>query len=308
MNRRILGLPLLMLLLDAAVAQEQKPPAQSPDPAELVKEVMQQFKDEGIVLDGKAKTVTIDAVVNQPPDPIEYLLIHRRGKMHEAMFFTQSKPSVLNAALLMLGMQPGKNASYEEKTPPPTLEEIEKGADPIIVHPPSGQQIWMTVKWEGKDGKQVEYCVDDLILNLRTEKPLRDAKWFYLGGRMAQIYKNEPPVFVADMEGNLASTCYMIPENHLVTVAHADARNDGCWWLTDKCPEPGTKVKFVFHRDKPNLYVQREARLAKEPPDAPVAPPKEEPPPAPENSGGGNKGGEKKGGEPPASGGVIKGG
>lgn len=295
MNRYILTIPTSLILLAACTAQEQKPePKPTPDAAAVVAQVLQQLKDEHIAIDLKAKTVTIDAVMNQPPDPIEYLLIHRRGKMHEAIFFTMTKPSVLNAALLMLGFEPGKNATYEEKKPAPTLEEIEKGADPIIVHPPSGMQIWMTAHWQDKDGKQHDKCIDDLILNLRTQKPVRDASWYFLGGMMASIYKNEPPVFVADYEGNLASTCYMSPENHLVTMAHADARDQNCWWITDQCPEPGTEVKFVFHREKPKLYIEREARLAKEPPDKPVEPVKE-----PEPTGGGKKGeggGEHKGG------------
>src|SRR5262249_13063388 len=126
-------------LVVAACAQEPKPQPQPPvqvsasDTRKLAEAMQQQFAAEGIAVDPKARTVTIKAVMNQPPDPIEYLLIHKRGKRHEALFITGSKPSVLNAALLLLGLQPGKNASYKEKNPPPSIEEIEKGADPVIV-------------------------------------------------------------------------------------------------------------------------------------------------------------------------------
>jgi hypothetical protein len=168
---------------------------------------------------------------------------------------------VLNAALLMLGLQPGQNATYTEKQPPPTLDEIEKGADPIIITPPKGMQFWMTVRWKTPEGKQVEYCIEDLVMDLSTQQAVVDCSWIYLGGRMARIYKNEPEVYVADMEGNLISTCYMSSDNHLATMVHKDARDQQNWWFTDKLPPHDTEVQFVFHRVEPDLHKERIKRL-----------------------------------------------
>ncbi|MCA8964911.1 MAG: hypothetical protein H6838_11275 [Planctomycetes bacterium] len=252
------------------VSPPQQPVTQQPDKqdpeAEAAKkvlaEVMAQFEKEGIKLDGKAQTLTIKAVVNDPPDPIEYLLVHRRGKRHEAMFWTPSKASVLNAAMLMLGLEQGKNANYVEKDPPPTLEEIEKGVDPLIVTPPQGKPFWMTVRWKDAQGKTKEYCVEDLLLDRTTGKPATDCSWVYLGGRMAQLYKNEPEVFVADFEGNFVSVCYLSPDNHLGTMVHERARDDQNWWITDLLPPPETAVEVVFHKQEPQLHVERRKRLA----------------------------------------------
>ncbi len=224
-------------------------------------DIRQQFAAEKIEIDLAAGTVAIPAVVNQPPDPIEYLLIHRRGKRHEAMFCTDSKPSVLNAALLLLGLQPGKNATYREKDPAPTLAEVEQGVDPLIVTPPSGTEFWMTVSWRDELGKSQEFCVEDLLADLTTQEPVRDAGWVFLGGRLASIYKGEPEVFVADLEGNLVSVCYLTPDNHLGTIRHERGRDDQNWWLTDKVPPPGTAVRFVFHKSKSALHIAREKRL-----------------------------------------------
>ena len=142
----------------------------------------------------------------------------------------------------------------------------------------------MTVKWSA-GGKDVEYCVEDLILDLTTQEPLANASWLYLGGRMAPLYKDEPPVYVADFEGNLASICYLSPDNHLVTMRHAHARDDQNFWLTPKCPEPGTPMKLTFWKTKPTLAADREERLKKEA-EAKAkdgkdgAPPKDQAPPA----------------------------
>lgn len=254
----------------AAAACGQEPAPQPAPPAEgeeaeagrrLAAAMKEQFAAEKIRIDGEAGTATIPAVMNEPRDPIEYVLIHRSGKMHEAMFFTFAKPSVLNAALLLLGFERGRNATYREKDPPPTLEEIQKGADPLIITPPEGMQFWMTVRFAGPDGKPVEYCVEDLLYDLTIGGPVGKVDWIYLGGRMASLYRDEPEVFVADFEGNLVSACYLSPDNHLGTMRHERARDDQNWWLTDKCPAPGTEIEFTIHRHKPPLVVERERRL-----------------------------------------------
>lgn len=238
--------------------------AQDPAAAKLIAQVQEQFQKEGITFDAKQQTLSIKAVVNSPRDPIEYLLVHRRGKRHEAMFWTNSKASVLNAAMLMLGLEQGKNATYAEKDPPPTLDDIEKGVDPLIITPPAGKPFWMTVKWQTAEKEDKEYCVEDLLLDITTEKPVTDCQWVYLGGRMAQLYKNEPEVFVADFEGNMLSVCYLTPDNHLGTMAHERGRDDQNWWKTELLPAPETEVVLVFHKQKPKLCVEREQRLAAE--------------------------------------------
>jgi hypothetical protein len=266
--------PFVSLLASAPCQVPQDPvpapgaPAASGDT--VLAEVKAQFVKEGIVVDAKASTVTVPAVVNAPQDAIEYLLIHKRGKRHEAVFVTTCKPSLLNAALLMVGLEQGKNATYVEKQPPPTLEEMQAGADPLIVTPPSGQSFWMTVKWPGGDGKPVEHCVEDILLDLSTQEPLAECRWVYLGGRMAKLYKNDPEVYVADFEGNLISVCYLTPDNHLATMVHERGRDDQNWWLTKLLPPPDTAVEFVFHKVEPPVHVERKKRLAQAAKDKPA--------------------------------------
>lgn len=275
-----------MLALAASLcAQEpdQPPPKPQPDAQQLLAEMKAQFAKERLVFDAKAGTVTIPAVVNNPQDPIEYLLIHRRGKRHEAVFFTHCKPSVLNGALLLLGFVPGKNATYVEKDPPPSLEEVQQGVDPIIVTPPQGQGFWMTVRWKTPEGELAEHCVEDLLLDLGTQEPVADCSWVYIGGRMAALYRNEPEVYVADFEGNLISVCYLSPDNHLATMVHEKARDDRNWWTTALVPPPDTEVEFVFHKHETRLHKERQQRLAKAkaakeapPKDAPKEPPRQQ--------------------------------
>tara|TARA_R110002094_G_scaffold28773_4_gene41742 strand:- start:931 stop:1770 length:840 start_codon:yes stop_codon:yes gene_type:complete len=253
-------LSVLILASSVACQGDQQEP-KKPDPQAMLKEVMESFKKEGIKIDPKARTVTIPAVVNRSQDPIEYLLIHRRGKKHESVFITECKPSILNAALLMIGLEKGKNATFVEKKPAPTLEEVQNGADPLIVTPPKGKPFYMTARWTTPEKKVVEHCVEDLMFELSTQEPMGRCEWIFLGGRMAQLYKGDPEVYIADLEGNLISVCYLSPDNHLGTMSHERARDDQNWWTTTKLPEPGTAIEFIFHAIEPALHVEREKRL-----------------------------------------------
>lgn len=253
----------------ADAQRPQQQPQQQEAARNAVEEMLAKFREQGITVDAKARTVSIPAVMNDPPDPVEYLLISQRGKKHESVFVTKVRPSVLNGALLLLGLKQGTNVTYKDKVPPPSIEEIEQGADPFEVTPPKGDGLWMTVSWKAEDGTVREHGVEELVADLGAQQPVRGATWVYLGGRMASIYRNEPPVYVADFEGNLVSIPYMSPDNHLATMSHERCRDDQNWYLTEACPPAGTEVTFVFHREKPKVVSDREERLRAADKDAP---------------------------------------
>ena len=252
--------------LAALPAQE---PAAEVDVAAAQEKLLEHLRSQGIRPDLEAKTVEIDAVVNPPMDPLEYLLIHKRGKDHEALLVTEVQPSLLNSAFLLLGFENGQNAKLEPIVPEPTEEEVAAGAPWNRVIPPEGMPIWMTVHWtegEGEDAVEHSVCAEDLIIDLTTGVGVDGIHWVYLGGRTAKMYRNDPPVFVGDFEGNLVSVCYLSPANHLVTSVHERARDDHNWWRTDLVPETGTSVVVRFHKVKPAEVIAWEKREEKRKP------------------------------------------
>ncbi len=254
------ALIVVAMLWGGACCAQDPPPPPVPD---LEKQFLDLLEEEGIGFHRESMTVTIPVIVNRLGDPLEYALIHRKGKTHEALLLTEVKPSVLNGALLALGLIPGENATYKEKDPLPTREEVEAGADWVEVFPPKGKPLFMTVSWTDEEKKQHDMPIEDLILDMTTGEALDAMEWIFLGGRMSPIYRGEPPVFVADYEGNLVSICYLEPSNHLVTMKHERARDDMIWWRTDSCPAPGRELVLTFHRNKPKVVEEREKRLKK---------------------------------------------
>ncbi len=146
----------------------------------------------------------------------------------------------------------------------PAVEEVEAGADWVDVFPPKGMPLFITVSWTDDEEKTHHMPIEDLILDMTTGKALDAMEWIFLGGRMAPIYRGEPPVFVADYEGNLVSICYLEPSNHLATMKHERARDDMIWWRVDDCPPPGSELKLTFHRNKPKVVEDRERRLKRD--------------------------------------------
>lgn len=290
-------------------APQDAKPAARPD-------VPEAFAKLGIELDLQGKKLALKVRVGRPADLLEYVLIARQGKSHEALLVAEVQPSILNAAMLLLGLTAGKNVEFKDKDPMPSKAEIEAGEDWFIIIPPKGPQVWFTLAWTDSEGTQHEKALDDLVLDCTTGEALEGADWIYLGGRMAPPYKGEEAVFIADLQGNLVSCCYLDPANHLVTLRHPHARSDMNWWMTEACPPPGTEAKLTVHTIKPKLVQEREERIAKEraagkKPRGPLdrlpanpasgesvpIPPEQTPPPKGEKKEGEKKGKGENGGE-----------
>lgn len=252
----------------APATQDPKPAPAESEPPKTMAELVRYLGERGVRLDPAAKTVGVDCVVGQPTEPVEYLLIHPRGKSHESILVAEVQPSVLNTALLALGYSEGKNARVVEKDPLPTLEEVRAGAPWLDVFPPEGQEIWITASWEFEGKTHSDVPVAELLQDETNQAPVRDHHWIFLGGNVAPLLRGEAPVFVGDYQGNIVSSCYMHPPNHLITITHERGNDEQNWWVTPLVPPTGTKMALKFWAMKPPTVVAREARLAKEKPSS----------------------------------------
>ena len=191
---------------DAKTQQAKSPEAKSPeaktqDPKQkgeaLAKDLLTQFAEQKIVLDLEKGTMTIDAIVNAPPDPIEYVLIHRKGKKHEAMFYTTSKPSILNAGFLMLGLEPGKGVAIIGFNCPEWV---------VVENVASGARLWVDDVCEGLEQLgyatlPVPVCADWL------GAPYERARIFVVGRRpVADAHRDGEPAVSVDAEVARASS------------------------------------------------------------------------------------------------------
>lgn len=246
----------LTLLLPLAGAQDPSPaqdPATQDDP---VAAVLEQFAGQGIRLDLGRGLLELDAEVCQIYEPLEYLLvIQPRGKDHESLFLVRDlDAAVLNAAMLMLGVEKGKNGRFVPKDPPPTREEYEAGVPDYEVEPASGDGFYLYVGWEREraDGvvDQHFHRAEDLVLNVRDERTYERGRFVYLGSRFIKPHKDAEEMFAADAEGNLISLIYFPYENHLMTGKDSEAHDQYVWYPnTYLLPPLGHPVRLLFSRE-----------------------------------------------------------
>ncbi len=234
----------------------QDPAGAEPEAAEATAELLRQLAAQGMRVDLGRGLIEIDAEVCQIYEPLEYLLIIQpRGKDHESLFLTRDlNAAALNAAMLLLGVEKGKNGQFVAKDPPPTREEYEAGMPDYTVEPASGDGFYLYAGWEEERADGVVdrhfHRVEDLVLNVRDERTYERGKFVYLGSRFIKPHKDAEEMFAADAEGNLVSLIYFPYENHLLTGKDSAADNQYVWYPnTYLLPELGHPVRLLFSRE-----------------------------------------------------------
>lgn len=196
----------------------------------------------GMRLDADLGVVSIPAAVLVKDDLLEYLLVGPRGAAHESLFVTDVRPSVLNAALLLLGVEPGANARWE-----PVEDPAPDGEEGRVV-PPAGDGFLLYAAWR-EDEEIYFFRVEDLLSNLETGRSMRRHRWVFLGSRFHAPREGEPEVFVADVEQNLINVAFFFQGNTLLTAALPECLEQTIWvanpWLL---PPRDTRVALLFAR------------------------------------------------------------
>jgi hypothetical protein len=132
----------------------------------------------GVVrFDAKARTITFPAQVNQREGLLEYAVVTREGKLHEALLATDAQPLHVHLAALLLGLTSTNAAA------PPTPLRIE-------------------VEWKG-NGPVRQEPLENLISRAKAGAqgdrlgPLPNQTWHYTGSSLAH------GALAADLEGSL---------------------------------------------------------------------------------------------------------
>ena len=208
------------------------------------------FREQGIRLDVEAQICAVPANICIREDLLEYLVVGPSGASHEALLSTQVRPSLLNTALVALGVDLGENAQWIEASPQPSAEEVAAGAATHEVIPPRGDGFYIYAAWREGD-EHFLYRIEDLVGNLQTGRSLRRHRFVYLGSRMVRPDPDGEEVFAADWEGNLIALSYFQQGNTLLTAAVPECVSQTIFtpntWLL---PETRSEVMLVFSRDR----------------------------------------------------------
>lgn len=246
---KILLLALLTLFLPAPTPQDA--PAHVLTPAEL--ELQARLAEQSIQLDVGRRYCAIPIEVAVRDDLLEYLLVGPAGASHESAFSTPVSPSVLNVALLALGVAPGKNADWRAKDPLPSEAELEAGVSPYEITLPAGDGLFIYVGWRRGD-ETYFYRVEDLMRNLATGQAMSRAPWIYLGSQQVPRTPKSGPddtVFAAEIYRNLINVAFFREGFTLLTGALPECVEQSIWMLNAwLIPDRGARLTMFLARSR----------------------------------------------------------
>lgn len=119
--------------------------------------------DEEVWVDPQAKEVVVGGEIAIDKGPIEFFACPRETKEHESVVATRSTARLVHAALLAIGLEPGKPVSF----------------DPEYAAA-SGPKVRVRMRWTGADGRPQSIDARQWIRDTRTGEAMAD-DWVFAG-------------------------------------------------------------------------------------------------------------------------------
>ncbi len=177
---------------------------------------------------------------------LEVAVCSRNSREYEALVVTDALPSHVHAALLLMGIEPGKPGGWRRATG-------EGRATPTA---PTGPPLDVTLIYTARDG--VRRAVDPAawIIDVRTRRSLRDraglpdAPWIFAGSTFAPRPDGPGEYYKADIEGTLIGLATFGTETIAWPgVFSPEASVQAPEWIADdaQVPPVGTKVTVRVH-------------------------------------------------------------
>lgn len=155
-------------------------------------------KEKKLVLKGKISEA-LGEYDSHLKGAVEYLICGRNGKEYESIIVVDATAKEIYDALGKLDVQVGEPPGYDEEKDEPT--------------PPKGTAVLIYAEWKsGGETKKVR--AEELVFNVKTQKPLQNVAWIYSGSRVV-------PDLDSDDEDAMMPQAFM--SNDLVALRLFDA-------------------------------------------------------------------------------------
>lgn len=165
------------------------------------------------------REVSFPAKVNLRDVLIEYAVVGKIGKLHEALLSTEVPPTHIHIAMLLLGTKNLRPKSQERRMPP-------------------GQPIDVLLSWEA-DGETKQARLEDWIITEESQRPISRGMWVYSGARIEDGY------FTANTNESIIGIILDI--DALVNNPRTGNENDEIWFPNESAiPPVGTPVTVTL--------------------------------------------------------------
>lgn len=240
-------------MMQGAPAQDRAPvePAALPAPDQKVtplKPVIETIDETRlrigeVTLDRKTREIRFPTQVNMTDGLLEFLVVHEKGKVHEALLVTTISPTHLNLAFKLL-----RYPASPELYPLPSETGGASGEFPDVApEVKAGARVTIDVEWKDpKTGETRRMPVNDWIQHSVKTTAMPPGPWVY-GGSVI-----EDGAYVPESTGDIAAI--FIAPSALINYPGDDNRDDTVWLpFTNRVPEIGTNVTVIIapHSTKP---------------------------------------------------------
>lgn len=214
-----------------------------------------------LTIDARKREIRFPGEVNMREGVVELLACTKDGKRHESVLVADLRPLHLHLALLLLDATPGRNPGVK----------YEEGAPQLRTAP--GDRVAIFVTWKAPGAKEGEpapartFRAEDLLLDVRTGKPMPETRWVFQGSCMVEdrmianpdeLEKNDKARpkwqtverYGADVQGSVIVT-YI--DSASVLANPLETINDDTVYEArkDVLPAVGTPVEMILIADPP---------------------------------------------------------
>ncbi|MEM1013694.1 MAG: YdjY domain-containing protein [Planctomycetota bacterium] len=189
--------------------------------------------DEGrlVSVDAEAREVRVKAEVLRVDMPLEFVCVVTGTADHESLLRTRAQPSTVHAALLGVGMRPGRPLRYSEAA--------RRWLAPV------GPPMRAEIEWE-VEGETRRVRVGEWIRHIETREPMPPQTFVFVGSRLYET-NDGGQAYAADATGQLVALVNF--ESTVIDVDElASSDNATLQWETnvDVVPPAGTPVTLIL--------------------------------------------------------------
>lgn len=215
----------LILLVSATAIATGQPDAPPPVKPSVEKIDATRFKIGDITFDSKTREIRFPAAINMTQDLLEFLIVHKNGKVHESLLKTEISPTHLNLAFTLLRYRPSPElyaapTSAEDPTEkfPEVPDDVKKSA-----------RIRIEVEWQD-GGRLRKVPINEWIQHTATGTAMPAGPWVYGGSEV--IDGKFPPEATGDIAAIYRS------QSALINYPGKDHGDDTVWFVFPKRVPP----------------------------------------------------------------------
>lgn len=177
----------------------------------------------GVRIWRELRKIEISGAVNMQRGVVELLATAPGGKDHESIFVLYCNPSLLQTALLLIGLNPGSEGKRHEE-----------GLD--------GDEVFIYVRW-GEDERTAR--AEDFIWDQKRSAAMSRTHWIFTGSRLVTDPHSGKTVFMANVHGVLAATFF--DPDAIINNPQPERNDDTVYCANPQTlPSPGTPVVLIL--------------------------------------------------------------